>query len=68
MLGEDIQDLPCHRYYQFVPIRDTDIGGVIKDCGLRSNMAANEVVRESAFNDVGADNASMMQPRRRFSY
>ena len=51
MLADDFRNLPCHIYYQFVPIRDTEIGGVVKDCGLRAvNMSVPEenVAKQSA--------------------
>ena len=69
MLAGDFKDLACHRYYQFVPIRDTEIAGVVKDCGLRSNSRVEEIglKEEDHLEDNGDDNENMMQQRRRFS-
>ena len=69
MLAGEFQDLPCHRYYQFVPIRDTEIGGVIKDCGLRDESCV--IVERSAMQnyDINLDDEGNEMPqRRRFSF
>ena len=71
LLAGEFQDIPRHRYYQFVPIRDTEIGGVLKDCGLRRDpvliMEANLINKvEFSENDTYGENS--MQRGRRFSY
>ena len=69
MLVGEFQDLACHRYYQFVPIRDTEIAGVVKDCGMRgeSNLAEDgNAMQSGAFDEE--ENLNMAQQRRRFSY
>ena len=58
MLADDFRNLPCHIYYQFVPIRNTEIGGVVKDCGLRTD---NELFSMKK-------NAESNTKERRFSY
>ena len=58
MLADDFRNLPCHIYYQFVPIRNTEIGGVVKDCGLRTD---NELFSTKK-------NAESNTKERRFSY
>ena len=71
MLAGEFEDLACHRYYQFVPIRDTEIRGVIKDCGLRSTMEAEESVCSIADLDENSDEnyiRTTIQRRRRFSH
>ena len=69
MLGGEFQDLQCHRYYQFVPIRDTEIAGVVKDCGMRGENNVTEednTMQRGAFNED--ENVPMAQQGRRFSY
>ena len=71
MLAGNFQELACHRYYQFVPTRDTEIAGVIKDCGLRSNRNEEQeadLAEEEDLNGIDRENRNMMQNRRRFSY
>ena len=69
MLGGEFQDLQCHRYYQFVPIRDTQIAGVVKDCGMRgeNNMIEEGNTIQSGFFNEN-ENINMAQQKRRFSY
>ena len=69
MLAGEFQDLQCHRYYQFVPIRDTGIAGVMKDCGMRGENHLTEegnTILTGVFNED--ENVNMAQQRRRFSY
>ena len=69
MLAGDFQDLQCHRYYQFVPIRDTEIAGVVKDCGMRGEhnmIEEGNAITNSALHEE--ETLNMAQQRRRFSY
>ena len=70
-LAEDIREFPCHDYYQFVPIRDTEIGGVIKDCGLRmesKSKGVEENLWREAFDGKEDKSGYMGQQRRRYSF
>ena len=69
MLAGEFQDLACHRYYQFVPIRDTEIAGVVKDCGMRGEynmIEEGNIMQSGVFNKN--ENVNMTQQGRRFSY
>ena len=69
-LAEYLRDSPCNDYYQFVPIRDTEIGGVIKDCGLRmrSNSSEDdELIWRGSFNEKNDAIDCEAPQKRRFS-
>ena len=67
MLAEDFRQLPSQIYYQYVPIRDTEIGGVLRDCGLRSgrDIKVKEDMIRSALG--GNNHEDTMREGRRFS-
>ena len=66
-LAEDLRELPCHMYYQFVPIHVTEIGGVVKDCGLRTedNSTRNDLL---TWNVAPNEMEDKVRQKRRFSY
>ena len=64
MLANNFKDLPSHLYYQFVPIRDTEIGGVIRDCGMRGKRTQLDMENDDAVNEANQENQVLMQNRR----
>ena len=49
--------------YQFVPIHDTEIGGAVKDCGLRNEnylMEEERMMQSVAINDKKNENVAQL--------
>ena len=69
MLDGAFEDLPQHRLYQFVPIHATEIGGVVKDCGLRNKQKLKVETNDLQKHDGSViDDGEGYTIKRRFSH